>query len=195
MRAVHLFTLFIALLLSACGFQLRGLGSYELAFSQLALSSEDPHSALTRAVQLRLQSQGIDISPAAEFGLHLGREQHERRRVSGSPGSHSAEYQLSNSLSYSIRSGNLPALVSGQVQVQRNLVNNQNQTSASDEEERLLRSEMRDELVMQLMLRLHALQPEQLQLRKEQELKRLEAESAAARELQLQQQQQTPAAP
>lgn len=193
MYSARLFVLPLILLLSACGFQLRGLGSHELAFSQLQLTGEDSHSALNRAVQQRLQAQGIELSPAAEFSLHLEREQQFKRKISGSPGSHSAEYQLGNSLAYSIRSGNLPPLVSGQVQVQRNLLTNQNQTS--DEEERLLRNEMRDELVMQLMLRLHALQPEQLQLRKEQELQRMEAERAAARELELRQQLQTPAAP
>src|SRR5690606_35532312 len=123
-----------------------------------------------------LLGQGVELTPDAEFRLHLGHENHSSRKVSGNPGSHSAEYQLISAVSYRIVADNLPALVNDRVQVQRNLSINQNQTSASDEEERLLRNEMRDELVMQLLLRLQALQPQQLQLRKEQELRKLEAE-------------------
>ena len=187
MRLVQLFTLSLALLISACGFHLRGLGSFELALTELEFSAADSYSPLSDTVRKRLISQGVNLSPSAEFNLHLGHENYSKRKVSGNPGSHSAEYQITTSLDYRINSGGINNLVQDRVQVQRYLSINQNQASASDEEERLLRKEMRDELVMQLMLRLQALKPEDLQHLKELELRKLEAEKAAraAAELQL----------
>lgn len=187
MRPAQLLTLSLLLLLSACGFHLRGLGSFELSISELELSAADNYSSIAKEVRSRLQGQGVELTSSAEFNLHLGHEQQERRRTSSNLGSYSSEYQLTSSLDYSIRSGSLPPLVSGQVQVQRQLSVSQNQSSASDEEERLLRNEMRDELVMQLMMRLQAIRPEQLQQRKEEELRKQEAFRATERELQLQQ--------
>lgn len=183
MRHLQLLILSLALLLSACGFHLRGLGSFQLAFEQLELTADDSYASISRAVGERLQSQGVELTPNAEFRLHLGHEQFSSRKVGGSPGSHSADYQLSSSLDYSIRAGTLPDLVNGKLQATRNLSINQNQASASDEEERLLRNEIRDELVMQLMLRLQSLQPEQLRQRKEEELRKREAQQSQERQL------------
>jgi len=70
---------------------------------------------------------------------------------------------LTSSIDYALRSGDLPDLITGTAEVQRALSFNQNHVSASNEESRLLRNEMRNELVMQLMMRLQAIKPEQLE--------------------------------
>lgn len=178
MRKAHLFTLFFALALSACGFQLRGLGSFDFALKELRFSADDRLAPLAKNLRERLEKQDVSLTNSAEYSLHLGREEHSRRTVSFTAGTRNAEHLLTSSVRYEIRHGNLPALISEQAEVQRSLSYNENHVSASSEEAALLREEMRQELVMQLMLRLQALQPAQLDLLREKAQQRADTEAA-----------------
>lgn len=179
MRLTHLLTLSLAVVLSACGFQLRGTGSFDFAVKELRFSSDDRMAPLAQALQERLQAQGVSLSQSAEYSLHLGREEQSRRTVSFTAGTRNAEHLLTSSVRYEIRHASLPALISEQAEVQRSLAYNENHVSASSEEANLLREEMRQELVMQLMMRLQALQPAQLDLLRDKAQQRADAEAAA----------------
>ena len=192
MRLAQLFTLSMALVLSACGFQLRGTGNYDFQLKELRFSSDDRLAPLAKELQERLQAQGVTLTDSAEYRLHLGRETHSQRTVSFTAGTRSSEQMLTSTVDYEIRSGNLPALIKGQAEVQRAQSFNQNHVSASSEEARMLRDEMRNELVMQLMLRLQAIKPGQLETLREQAQARADAEAAAreAEQQRLQQEEQ-----
>lgn len=179
MRIAHFFTLSLVLLLGACGFQLRGTGSFDFAIKEFRFSADDQLAPLARELQERLSKQGVELSDIAEYQLHLGRENHSRRTVSFTAGTRNAEHLLTSSVEYEIRSGNLPALIKEKAEVQRSLAYNENHVSASSEEEQLMRGEMRQELIMQLMMRLQALQPAQLDVLRDKAQQRLDAEAAA----------------
>lgn len=179
MRPSHLLTLGLALFLTACGFQLRGTGSYEFGLHELHFSADDSLAPLASELQERLQAQGISLSDSAEYTLHLGRERHSRRTVSFTAGTRSSEQMLTSTVDYEIRSGNLPALVKKQAEVQRTQSFNQNHISAATEETKLLYDEMRVELLNQLMMHLQALKPAQLDDLREQAQARADAEAAA----------------
>ena len=179
MRLAKLLTLSMALVLSACGFHLRGTGSFDFGLKELRFTSADRLAPLAKTLQERLQSQGVELTNSADYSLYLGREEQSSRTISFTAGTRSSERMLTSSVDYEIRSGQLPALIKGQAEVQRALAFNQNHVSASSEEARMLRDEMRNELVMQLMLRLQAIKPAQLeQLRAEAQVK-ADAEAAA----------------
>lgn len=163
MRIYPLATLALTLLLSACGFHLRGTGSFDFFLQELHFQAADSYAPLAKTLERRLSAQGVELNSGAPFTLHLQREQQTKRVVSYTAGTRSAEHLLTSSVEYALRSGSLPDLISGTAQVQRSLSFNQNHVSASSQEEQLLRKEMRNELVMQLMMRLQAIKPEQLE--------------------------------
>lgn len=182
MRTAHLLTLLLALALSACGFQLRGTGSFDFALKELRFNADDRMAPLAKELEERLKAQGVTLSNSAQYSLQLGREEHSRRTVSFTAGTRSAEHMLTSTVAYEIRSGQLPALIRGQAEVQRVHTFNQNHVSASSEEARLLREEMRSELVQQLMLRLQAIQPAQLDELRSKAEARAAAEEEARRQ-------------
>lgn len=179
MRIQHLATIALTLLLTACGFHLRGMGSFDFALQELQFKSADSRAPLAKALESRLEAQGVELNATAPFTLYLEHEQHTQRVVSYTAGTRSAEHMLTSSVDYAIRAGDLPDLMTGTAEVQRVLSFNQNHVSASNEEASLLRNEMRNELVMQLMMRLQAIKPEQLEALRATAQARVDADAEA----------------
>ena len=162
----------LAFLMTACGFHLRGTGSTQMALTELNFAARDALSPLSKDVKQSLINNKVAISSSAPF----------------TAGTRSAEYTLTTALNYELRSGNLPALIQDSVAVQRSYAYNQNNVTGSGQEEALLRQEMRRELVMQLMMRLQAITPTQLDSLKSQ-AERKERAAAEAREAEIRAQQ------
>lgn len=186
----------LALLLTACGFHLRGTGSTQMALTELNFTSRDDLSPLSREVKQSLINNKVLISSSAPFTLYLGLVEQSRRTASFTPGTRTAEYQLTSAATYELRSGSLPALLQDRVEVQRFYAFNHNNVAGSSQEEMMLHDEMRRELVTQLMMRLQAITPEQLQDLKEQAERTAQAEAQAREESirarQVEQPQQSP---
>ncbi len=178
----------LAFLMTACGFHLRGTGSTQMALTELNFAARDALSPLSKDVKQSLINNKVTISSSAPFTLYLGLEEDSRRTASFTAGTRSAEYTLTTALNYELRSGNLPALIQDSVAVQRSYAYNQNNVTGSGQEEALLRQEMRRELVMQLMMRLQAITPTQLDSLKSQ-AERKERAAAEAREAEIRAQQ------
>lgn len=174
--------------MTACGFHLRGTGSTQMALTELNFAARDALSPLSKDVKQSLINNKVAISSSAPFTLYLGLEEDSRRTASFTAGTRSAEYTLTTALNYELRSGNLPALIQDSVAVQRSYAYNQNNVTGSGQEEALLRQEMRRELVMQLMMRLQAITPAQLDSLKSQ-AERKERAAAEAREAEIRAQQ------
>ncbi len=186
----------LAFLLTACGFHLRGTGTMQMALSELNFAARDALSPLGKEVKKSLINNKIMISKSAPFTLYLGPEVNDKRTASFTPGTRSAEYALTSAVTYELRSGNLPTLLQDRVEVQRTYAHNQDNVTGSGQEESMLREEMRRELVMQLMMRLQAITPAQLQELKTQaerlEQAETQAREATARERQRNEPQQSP---
>lgn len=162
MRLSTLVTLALTLFLTACGFKLRSFDSFQFALKEVNFVAADRYSSLAKAVEEQLKLQGVELNPTAEYTLLIGPERDTRRTVSYIAGTRNTEELLTTSVDYAIRAGNLPELITGRAEVQRTLTRNQNLVSASSETETQARNEMRNDLVMQLMLRLQAIQPAEL---------------------------------
>ncbi len=165
----------ITLVLSGCGFQLRGTGGGALEnveLRELRLSAIDNLGQTHQEVRDMLRSSGVRLSASAPYHLQLLGEQNERSAVSYTTRASPAEFQLTSRLSYQILDRQGRALVGPEtLEAQRALVRDRDNVVAGSEEEELLRQEMRRDLSRQLLLRLSSLSSRELQAR-ERELDR-----------------------
>lgn len=186
----------LAFLMTACGFQLRGTGTTQMALNELNFATRDALSPLGKQVKDSLVNNKVQVSDNAPFTLYVGAEEHSQRTASYTAGTRSAEYTITSATTYELRSGNLPALIQDRVEVQRTYAHNQNNVTGSGQEAALLREEMRRDLVMQLMMRLQAVTPAQLYDLKDQADRKVQAEAqareAAIRAQQFDEPQQSP---
>jgi len=175
----NLLVIGLAVLLSACGFQLRGTGTTELALKELDLSARDAYGETVTQLRQMLVNSGVKVYNGAPYKLILTNQQESQRILSYAGAGRTGEYQLSTVLSYDIRGqGNLP-LLSDKLEVQKVFIHDGNNLVGSDQEASDARKEMRRELVQRMMLRLQQFTPTQLdQLQQTAEAK-AKAEAAA----------------
>ncbi|MCQ4347582.1 LPS assembly lipoprotein LptE [Pseudomonas stutzeri] len=174
-----LLLLTLTTLLTACGFQLRGTAGDDFAVHELDLRARDAYGDTVKEVREVLENSGVRVHGGAPYQLVLGREQQSQRTASYTSAARSAENELTASLDYQVRSGNLQ-LLAERVEVQKVYVHDANNLIGSQQEAARLRAEMRHELVRQLALRLRQLSPARLEQLREQAQARAETEARAA---------------
>ena len=158
----NLLVMGLAVLLSACGFQLRGTGNIELAIKELDLSARNAYGETVTQLRQVLQGSGVNVYTGAPYKLVLTDEQESRRILSYAGAGRTGEYQLSTILSYDILGqGNLP-LLSNKLEVQKVFIHDGNNLVGSDQEANDARTEIRRELVQRMIIRLQQLTPAQL---------------------------------
>jgi LPS-assembly lipoprotein len=172
----------LAVLLSACGFQLRGTGSAEFAIKEIDLQARNAYGDTAKQLQQLLENSGVKVHSGAPYRLFLANEQETQRTASVTSSARSAEYELTTRLDYEIRGEKNLLLLQDKLEVQSVYVHDENNLIGSSQESGQLRQEMRRELVQQMSLRLQLLSPAQLeQLQQEAEARAAaEAEAAAA---------------
>lgn len=158
----NLLVMGLAVLLSACGFQLRGTGTTELAIKELDLSARDAYGDTVKMLRQTLENSGVKVYSGAPYKLVLASEQQSQRSLSYAGAGRSAEYELTNVLNYEIRGHNDLSLLDDKLQVQKVYLHDGNNITGSDQESVEVRGEMRRELVQRMMLRLQQLSPAQL---------------------------------
>ncbi|MHC8388629.1 LPS-assembly lipoprotein LptE [Pseudomonas sp. MDT2-39-1] len=159
----NLLVMGLAVLLSACGFQLRGTGTNEMAIKELDLSARNAYGETVTQLRQVLQSSGVKVYTGAPYKLVLTDEQESQRILSYAGAGRTGEYQVSTVLSYDIRGAqNLP-LLSDKLEVQKIFIHDGNNLVGSDQEANTARVETRRELVQRMMLRLSQLSPTQLE--------------------------------
>ncbi|AIC22627.1 MULTISPECIES: LPS assembly lipoprotein LptE [Pseudomonas] len=158
----NLLVIGLAVLLSACGFQLRGTGTTELAIKELDLSARNAYGETVTQLRQVLQSSGVKVYAGAPYKLVLTREQESQRSLSYAGAGRSAEYEMTTVLNYEIQGQNNLSLLSDKLQVQKVYIHDGNNLVGSDQESLEVRKEMRRDLVQNMMLRLQLLTPTQL---------------------------------
>ncbi|WP_460120576.1 LPS-assembly lipoprotein LptE [Pseudomonas sp. S2_C03] len=175
----NLLVMGLAVLLSACGFQLRGTGTTELTIKELDVSARNAYGETVTQLRQVLESSGVKVSTGAPYKLILTDEQDSQRILSYAGAGRTGEYQVTKVLSYDIRDhGNLP-LLSDKLEVQKVFIHDGNNLVGSDQEANDARQEMRRELVQRMMLRLQQLTPTQLDQLQQTADAKAKAEAAA----------------
>lgn len=191
----NLLVMGLAVLLSACGFQLRGTGTTELAIKELDLSARNAYGETVTQLRQVLQSSGVKVYAGAPYKLTLTDEQESQRTLSYAGSGRSAEYELTNVLSYEIQGHDNLSLLSDKLQVQKVFLHDGNNLTGSDQEADEVRKEMRRDLVQRMMLRLQQLSPTQLDQLQQTADARAKAEAdalKAAQEVEAQTPRQSP---
>ena len=158
----NLLVMGLAVLLSACGFQLRGTGTNELAIKELDLSARNAYGEVVTQLRQVLESSGVKVYSGAPYKLVLTDEQESQRILSYAGAGRTGEYQVSTVLNYDIRGESNLTLLSDKLEVQKIFIHDGSNLVGSDQEANDARKETRRELVQRMMLRLQQLTPAQL---------------------------------
>jgi LPS-assembly lipoprotein len=175
----NLLVIGLAVLLSACGFQLRGTGSHEFALTELSVSGRDAYGESVQQVSKALENNGVKVYPGAQYKLVLARESEKRRSASYTSNGRNSEYELTMGIEYEIRGANNLLLTSNELEVQNYYQQDSNNLIGSDQQATQLRSEMRSDLIQQLVMRLSLITPEQLDQLEQTAVARARAEADA----------------
>ncbi|WP_223449067.1 MULTISPECIES: LPS-assembly lipoprotein LptE [Pseudomonas] len=175
----NLLVMGLAVLLSACGFQLRGTGTNELAIKELDLSARNAYGPTVTQLRQVLIGSGVNVYTGAPYKLVLTNEQESQRILSYAGAGRAGEYQITTVLNYDIRGrGDLP-LLSDKIEVQKIYMHDGNNLVGSDQEAETARTEGRREMVQRMMLRLEQLSPTQLNKLQQTAEARAKADAAA----------------
>lgn len=172
----NLLVMGLAVMLSACGFQLRGTGTTDLALKELDVSARDAYGDTVTQLRQVLKSSGVNVHAGAPYKLFLAREDNTQRAASYAGSARSVEYELTDTLSFEIRGQNNTSLLADKLEVQKIYVHDSNNLTGSDQEASQVRDEMRREMVQKMVLRLQLITPTQL------ETLQMEAEARAKAE-------------
>ena len=175
----NLLVMGLAVLLSACGFQLRGTGTTELAIKELDLSARNAYGETVTQMRQMLESSGVKVYTGAPYKLVLTDEQENQRILSYAGAGRTGEYQVTTVLNYDIRGQNNLDLLSDKIEVQKIFMHDGNNLVGSDQEAATARGETRRELIQRMMLRLQQLTPAQLDQLQQTADARAKAEAAA----------------
>lgn len=156
MRRVSLFVLF-TLVLSACGFQLRGMA--ELSFKNLHVQGAT--LSISRDLKRSLKTNGVQVVESvedAELLLELVNETYEKRILSLSGGGLVREFELNYRVNFRIREAANPLWSKVQtVQARRDFSYNDNALLGKADEESRLNADMRQDAVREVLRRLTAI--------------------------------------
>ena len=143
------------LLLSACGFQLRGThNALDSHFSSIRIVDKSGDKAFQQAVSNALQNTGVDISEDALTVLTLVKSKQEKRTASFSSRAKSAEYELLKTVTFQLQRDQDVLLENTELQSRRSYLYRETAAVGRAEEENLLRREMNQDLAQRILLAL-----------------------------------------
>ena len=149
-----------ALLLSACGFQLRGTGGISVSdeWRSMYLVTSNPNSEFSREVRTRFAANGItwqEEKSQANYQVVLGPERFSQRNLSLNAEARAAEFELTMRSTFSVRDdAGRQVMPDTTGSVVKQMENDPRNVVGKAEEVRILKSEMRGELAQQILRRI-----------------------------------------
>ncbi len=149
-------TLSTALMLSACGFQLRGSANLPYDTLHVAASNNSPVAGeIRRAVASGSKTRVVSDPKEAQATLHLLTEAREKVIAALSGGGRVREFQLRYRMTYRLTDKDNKVLrPTTQILLQRDLSYNDTDTLSKESEEALLFRDMESDAVSQLLRQL-----------------------------------------
>ena len=159
-KPLRLSAIALVLILSACGWQLRGTGG-EATIARLHLHSAVPGSTFTRTLERYLRGSGIELVDSAgkaEYSLKIINEKSKRRTATVSASARISERLLEEQVEYLVtRPDGSVAIERSTTSVERIYEYNEDNVLATEDEARLLKNEMYNDLARQIANRLRHL--------------------------------------
>ena len=158
----NLLVMGLAVLLSACGFQLRGTGTNELSIKELDVSARNAYGETVVQLRQTLENSGVHVYTGATYKLVLVDERETQRNLSYAAAGRASDIELNTLVNFELRGRDQLPLMGDKVEVQKVVSHDGNNLVGSDSEIIQVRKEMRRELIQRMMVRLQQLTPENL---------------------------------
>jgi len=149
----------LALLTSACGWQLRGTAEIPQNLSQLYVSADESKGPLVSELKKTLKANHVNVlddSQDAAYILTVHEETKDKRTAGVGSDALSSAYELTLKADYEIRTKNNVLPTKATATSVRSFNYNTASISSATQEEALLITEMRRDLVQQMLRRLNA---------------------------------------
>jgi len=149
-----LFILIMGLVLSACGFKLRGLYDVPEALRQVSLESADPQSRLEPALRSTLEMNQIELTDSARYRLEILSERHTRRTATLTGNADTAEYELRSEARFRVvdrLQDDTEVMPERRLIVERVYQNEPDNITASGSQEVQVRQQMVQDLAQQIV--------------------------------------------
>lgn len=158
-RTRALVLLLLTLLVSGCGFTLRGADG-SLPMQLLSLEADRSDGAV-RALRRQLESLGVTTQPGDDapdhFLLSLENEEREARRTTVNTGTRGARYELTLAVDVSLSRDGETVAGPVRMEVQRNQDEDVGNLTSSDSERSVLYRDMEQELARRIIQQLRTL--------------------------------------
>ncbi len=155
----------IAVVLSACGFSLRGSDILSSKFDTLQLNAQQPNSEFSRLLRRSLEVADVNVEAVLPESLDselpvlaISNEQVVSRPVTVNPRARAAQYEIRLSINVALGRADELLIDPETLFVERMYFEDIENISGNQEEIELITAEMRRELVNQLMRRLEAVE-------------------------------------
>lgn len=154
----HTIPLILVLLLSACGFHLRGMVDIPLWLDSVAIISNDGNKPFEMRLESGLEAYKIKVIPEpaqAHYWLIINKSNLQQHIISVGASTNPRQYQLIMTIEFQLQSNTGKIIQpSRQIMVTRQFTVNNDRILGSNEEEATLISEMQQEAVIQIINRL-----------------------------------------
>ena len=145
--------------LSACGFQLRGSGGTSLpeSWHKMHLITSNPNGELSRELQSSFSAYGVQWleREEANYLINIGPEKIKHRNLSINAQARASEIELTLSTQFSVLDAQGAEVIElSTASVVKQMENDPRNVVGKAEEVRILRAEMRTELIQQIMRRI-----------------------------------------
>lgn len=150
--------LLIPLLLTACGFHLRGMFDMPRWLNNVAIISPSKNPEFISRLKTQLQAYHVAVNPepqTAQFWLIISHIEFRQQVVSIGSSTNPRQYQLTLIVVFSLQTKNGKMIQpEKQVQVTRQFTSNNNRILGSDDEQTIIVNEMRQAAAIQVLNRI-----------------------------------------
>lgn len=142
----------LLVILSGCGFKLRGLYDIPESLSQVALLSSSSDSQLERTLEQALEANGVEITGQAPYRIELMEQRFDRRTLSLDSSARASEYELRGEVTFRVTNQEGEELLPPRTLTSERAYNvDSSNITASDSQEPVLRQQMHQDLAQQIM--------------------------------------------
>ncbi|RUR19767.1 hypothetical protein ELY21_03975 [Legionella sp. km535] len=158
MKAKYCITVLLTILLTACGFHLRGIIDVPEWLNNVSIISRDGDKDLISKMKTQLEGYKIDVNPdpaTAKYWLIINKSNVQQQIISIGASTNPRQYQLIMTTLFSLQTSKGQIIKAPkQVMVTRQLTINNDRILGSNEEQAILLNEMHQDTVIQILNRI-----------------------------------------
>ncbi|MEI7950650.1 MAG: LPS assembly lipoprotein LptE [Gammaproteobacteria bacterium] len=153
---------FFTLLLTSCGFALRGTAELPASLQPLHLDNVNDSTAMGRELMRTLVNNKVkltDTTGASIYSLALGAETNIERAISVNANARAGEYEIIMTVPFQLKRGNTASIPEQKLSLTKVYLADPENAVAKTEEALIIQNEMRQELSQLILRRLQAFTP------------------------------------